>query len=137
MVSLCPVDRDHPLCDFQGDAVRRDVNPFTAMLAAQSLWKRPIKVPNLKSLRLLPPCARAREQNSVKTLSTESRLVIGPSDILLASVYVCRFQPGNLADWGSEGVNVNVPFLRQLPLTSPPLPRWQTLMSGATLSPPQ
>ena len=91
--------------------MRRDVNPFTAMLAAPSLWKRPIKVPNLKSLRLFSPCARAREQNSVKTLSTESRLVIGPSDILFASVYVCRFQPGNLADWASEGVNCQCSFV--------------------------
>ena len=34
-----------------------DINPFTAMLAAPSLGKRPIKVPNLKSFRLFfsPP----------------------------------------------------------------------------------
>ena len=32
-----------------------DINPFTAMLAAPSLGKRPIKVPNLKSFRLFFP----------------------------------------------------------------------------------
>ena len=34
-----------------------NVNPFTAMLAAPSLGKRPIKVPNLKSLSFFPPFA--------------------------------------------------------------------------------
>ena len=32
-----------------------EFNPFTAMLAAPSLRKRPMKVLNLKSLRLFPP----------------------------------------------------------------------------------
>ena len=31
------------------------VNPFTAVLAASSLEKRPVQVPNLKSLKALPP----------------------------------------------------------------------------------
>ena len=30
-------------------------NPFISMLAAPSLWKRPIKIPNLKLLRLFCP----------------------------------------------------------------------------------
>ena len=37
-------------------------NLFTAMLASVSLGKRPTKVPNLKSLRLFPPFARAGER---------------------------------------------------------------------------
>ena len=35
---------------------------------------------------------------------TESRFVIGPSNILFSGVYVSTFQPGNFAAWGSEGV---------------------------------
>ena len=34
-----------------------NINPFTAMLVAPSLGNRPIKVPNLKSLRPFPPFA--------------------------------------------------------------------------------
>ena len=76
-------------------------NPFTAMLAAPSLKKQPIQVPNLKPLRLFSLFARARERTFTKThiffkfdvllyvhrncwLSVESRFVIGPSNI------VCR-----------------------------------------------
>ena len=36
--------------------------------------------------------------------NTESRFVIGPSDILFAGVYVCTFQPGKFTGWGSRGV---------------------------------
>ena len=35
---------------------------------------------------------------------TESRFVIGPPNILSAGVYVCTFQPGNVASSGSERV---------------------------------
>ena len=38
--------------------------------------------------------------------SIESRLVIGPSNILFAGVYVSIFQPGNFPSWDSEGVNI-------------------------------
>ena len=37
--------------------------------------------------------------------STESRFVMGPSNILSAGVYVYTFQPGNFTGWDSEGVN--------------------------------
>ena len=47
------------------------LNPFAAILAAPSLGKPPIKLPDLKSL---------------------SRLVTVPSNILLASVFACSFQ---------------------------------------------
>ena len=36
--------------------------------------------------------------------STESRLVIGPPNILFLGVYVSIFQPGNFTGWGSEVV---------------------------------
>ena len=39
------------------------INTFTAVLAALSLEKRPVDVPNLKSLRLF---ASARERTSTK-----------------------------------------------------------------------
>ena len=34
----------------------------------------------------------------------ENRFVIGPSNILSASMYVCTLQPGNFTGFGSEGV---------------------------------
>ena len=43
---------------------------------------------------------------------TESRFVIGPSNVLSAGVYVCTFQPGNLAGCGSEGVKDPVVHVR-------------------------
>ena len=82
-------------------------NPFTAMLAASSLGKRPIKVLNLKSLRLFSPFASARERTSIKMHNIEGRFVIGSSNILFACVYVCTFQARNCAGRGSEGVKKN------------------------------
>ena len=70
-----------------------DFNPFTAVLAAQSL---PIEVPSLKTLRLFPLFAWAREMTSNKMHSIGSRAVIGPSNMLFASLYVCTFQPGKI-----------------------------------------
>ena len=81
------------------------INPFTAVLAALSLEKRPTEVPNLKSLRFFPLFACARERTSTKMHSIESTFVTGPSNMLFAGVSVCTFQPGNFMSWGSEGVN--------------------------------
>ena len=39
-------------------------------------------------------------------LSTESRCVIGPSNILYTGMYVCTFQPRNFTGGGSEGVKM-------------------------------
>ena len=36
---------------------------------------------------------------------TESRFAIGPSNRLIAAVYVCTFQPGNFVGCDNEGVN--------------------------------
>ena len=66
-------------------------NPFTDVLAAPSLEKRPIEAPDLKSLSHLPLFAWTRKRISTKMHSTESRFVIGPSNILFAGVYVCTF----------------------------------------------
>ena len=87
-----------------GGRIKHDLNPFTATLAAPSLEKRPIKMPNLKPLRQFAPFAWARERTSAKTHRIE-RFVLGLSSILFAGVYVCTFQPGNFTGWGSEGVN--------------------------------
>ena len=40
--------------------------------------------------------------------STDSRIVIGPSNTLFGGVHVCTFQPGNFTGCGSEGVNKTV-----------------------------
>ena len=47
-----------------------------------------------------------RDSISIKTHSTESRFVIGPSNILFAGVYVCTFDTGPFTGWSSEGVTV-------------------------------
>ena len=98
------------------------LNPFTAKLAAPSLGKQLTKVPNLKSFRFffLSPFASAHEMISVKMHTIKSRFVIGPSNILFASLYVCTFKPGNFTGWGSEGVKV-------LFLPTPP----KKIMSGS------
>ena len=85
-------------------------NPFTAMLAPPSFGKQPIKVPNLKSLKIFPLCMSTWKDFYLKH-SIESGFVIGPSNILFAAVYACTFQPGNVTDWGSEGVKMPHYFL--------------------------
>ena len=68
------------------------------MPATLSVEKRPIEVPNLKS------CERTRERISMKIHGTESRFVIGSSNMLFGGVYVCNIQPGNFIGYDSEGV---------------------------------
>ena len=80
------------------------------MLAALSPRKRPMKVANLKSVWLLflffsPSVACVRERTSIKTHGIERKFAIGLSNILIADVYVCIFQPGNFTSWDSEGAN--------------------------------
>ena len=70
------------------------------MLAALSLGKRPIEVPNLKSLRLFPIFAEAHERTSIELYSIESRAVIEPSNILFSGVYMSTFQPRKFTGWG-------------------------------------
>ena len=78
------------------------VNPFTAMLAAPSLRKGSIKVPNLKPLRLVCPFARQhRKWFLSKCTVLKVRFVIGPSNRQFAGVSVCTFQC-----CGSEGVKL-------------------------------
>ena len=74
------------------------------MLAALSLGKRPTEVPNLKSLRLFPIFAGARERTSIKIHSIERRVVIEPSNIPFSGVYMSTFQPRKCTGWGDEGV---------------------------------
>ena len=57
-------------------------------LPCRHLWKQPIKVTNLKSLRLFSPFAWAPERTFVKIRSIEVIFVIGSSNTLSASVYV-------------------------------------------------
>ena len=53
------------------------------MLAALSLGKRPIKMQNLKSLRLFRPSSHEHPKRiCIKVHSIESKLVIRPSDNL-------------------------------------------------------
>ena len=82
----------------------RQINPFTAVLAAPLLEKRPIVVQIFHSSHehvngLLPKCYR---------------FVIGPSNILFASVYVCTFQPGKFPELGQLRVNrVQMPVVKK------------------------
>ena len=102
---LCPVTTD--LLKYVFDVLWWSlINPFTAMLAVSSLWKWPMKVPNLKSLSPFFPLHMSMWKDYIKMHSTESRFVIGPSNILFAGVYMCTFQPINFTGWGSEGVKL-------------------------------
>ena len=69
------------------------LNPFTAVLAAPSVWKRPIKVQNLKPSRLFCPLAWAGGKISVKMHSIESGFATGPSNILSAGLMCALFSP--------------------------------------------
>ena len=82
------------------------LNPFTAVLSALSLWKRPVNAPDLKSLWPFAPFAWTRERVSIKIRCTDSRFVIGLSNILFAGVYMCTFPPRNFTGSGSEGVKL-------------------------------
>ena len=87
---------------------RKSINPFTAMLAASSLGKRPTKMPNLKSLWLFSLFSWTRESNSMKTHSTEIRFFVGPSNILIAGVYVSTFSARKfyrLGQWRGYGLD--------------------------------
>ena len=66
------------------------VNCFLTVLGAPLLEKRPIEVPNLKSLRLFPLFAGARERTSAEMHSTESRVVIDQSSMLSAVHFSAR-----------------------------------------------
>ena len=81
---------------FSPESLHAGVNPLTAMLAALSVEKWPIEVPNLKFFWLFHPFAWTFERNSIQMHSTESGFVMGPSNTLFAGVYVCTFQPGIL-----------------------------------------
>ena len=92
-------------CALWRDCVYFAINPFTAMLAPPSFGKRPIKMPNLKALKIFF-ALHEHVKGLYKKHSIKSGFVIGPSNILFAGAYVCTFQPRNVTDWGSEGVNI-------------------------------
>ena len=48
------------------------------------------------------------KRTSIKMLNTESRFVIGPSNILSGGMRACTFKPRIFTGTGSEGVNNNV-----------------------------
>ena len=81
-------------------------NPFTAVLAASSLGKRPVKMPNLKLLRQPPPPPPPHSHEQVKRLILKFTVLKVDViwDHLFAGVYVSIFRPGNFTGWGSERV---------------------------------
>ena len=74
------------------------LNPLTAVLAAPSLEKRPIEVPDFKSLRLF------------LLFSHEHVKGFLPKCTVLK---VELLQPGNFTSWGSEGVKDNFLNVRE------------------------
>ena len=59
----------HDICTFSGElacSLSVPFNPFTAVLASWSLEKRPIKVPDLKSLWPFPPSTHSHKKTSIK-----------------------------------------------------------------------
>ena len=77
----------------------KSINPFTAKLARKTTNKNA----KLQIIQAFYPFARG--MISIKMHTIASRFVIGPSNILFASLYVYTFQPGSFTGWGSEGVN--------------------------------
>ena len=57
-----------------GEVYSTGYNPFTVMLAAPSPGKRPVKIPNLKSLRLFPHFAGARERTYINNYNNNNIL---------------------------------------------------------------
>ena len=92
------------LCQRTNYVLYYPLNPFTAMLAAPSLWKRPTTVPNLKSLRSFFPFVWAREKISIKMHSAESRFVIGSSKyaICYRTIKICYLQACTCALFSPE-----------------------------------
>ena len=112
------------------------------MLAAPSLGKRPIKMPNFKTIKafltamheqvkgFLSKCTvlKADLLQDIKytvcyrtsnilfvTGPSNILFVTGPSNILFGGVYMCTFQPGNFTGWGSDGVKkVLTPKIRTM-----------------------
>ena len=75
--------------------------------------------------------ARAPERISIKMHSSESRRVIAPSNILFASVCACIFQPGNLTEWGSEGVHFTSRIGSDVPRHWPQVSHCRSTWAGA------
>ena len=77
------------------------------MLAAASLGKRPIKKPNLKSLKLFPSYELVKGFLSKCTVFKVDLI----SDHQLYSLQDCMYalvtEPGNVTGWVSEGVKPN------------------------------
>ena len=73
---------------------RKDVNPFTAVLVLLSLWKWPVKGPDLKSLSPFFPL-----HEDVKGFLSKCTLF---KVDLVYDYQIFTFQPGNFTDRGSE-----------------------------------
>ena len=73
------------------------------MVAMRSLWKWPLKMPNLKPLSLFSPLLEHVKRFLSKSIVLKIDLYIVPSNILFAGVSVWTFQPGKCTGWGSEG----------------------------------
>ena len=113
-------------CFHVSEAIIKDIPLLTILLPClPSLGKRPIKVPNLKSLRFPPP---PPPPWACERISIKIRFVIGPSNTLFDSLYVCTFQPRTLTCCGSDGVKTifsdTFPFMfpcQWIPHQGPPL----------------
>ena len=95
------------------------VNPFTAMLAAPSLGRRPIKVPSFKSLTpFFPWFAWTHQRIYIKMHCTESRFVIGPSNICLQACMWALFSPEMLQVAAVKGLIEPLPSKDAVPRRS-------------------
>ena len=82
-----------------------DVKPFTAMLAALSLGKRPMKVPNLKSFRLFfPPLREHLKGLLLKRTVLKPNLLQDHQIYRLRACMCALFSPEIFTGLGSEGV---------------------------------
>ena len=92
------------------------------MLAVLLLEKRPMKVPNLKSLTFSPSHEHVKKILSKCSVLASHVIFVDcllahQIIILSAGMYACTFQPGNFTGCGSEGVKPHVPNDRVAPQT--------------------
>ena len=109
------VEANVELVKEHGQNTLKTINPFTATLAALSLGKWPIEVPNLKSLRLFHTFAWARERNSIKIHSTESKFLQGHQIYYLQTcTCMCAlFSPDILQAGAGKGLNKSAAYFKQ------------------------
>ena len=85
----------------------RHFNPFTACYACRAVTRKTTnKMAKLELTKAFPPCAGARERNSIKMRSTKSRFVKGHQLYCLQECMRALFSPETLQAGSVKGLTV-------------------------------